>query len=1316
MLFEKRKLYQNLVKVLIISILGSNSLVVFATDMSGSSEFNEPENISTNDLLSSSSILGNEDTMPLETTEISSESTFSEENLIPEASSTEEINNTDMIEEVISTEEVPYDPYFPLEPNEDDVRGDKVRPGEIAIPDELNVIQRRRSSMNQEIINNVTEGIFKRATIKQDWRTYSMFPYQTLNGSTQNKPHGIVIHETANPNSTIENEIAYMDRNWRNAFVHAFVDQSKIIEIHDPSYGAWGAGREANKYFMHIELVEHPNDRTAFMKSVLNDAYYAATKLYQFGLTPSRPSKKKGDISGTIWSHHEVSAYLGGTDHSDPTGYFSKFGYSMEQFYELIQYEYKLLNKTPPVITSAKVIDVDHVNETFSVVVEAESNTKIKSIEIPVWTKSDQSDIKWYEAILLSGNKYKATVKSSDFNYSRGSYKIHCYAYDIAGMQSLVGLENVTFSGILPTISNPKIELIDSLLGTTDISVTVTSKYGIKKVEVPVWTKSDQSDIKWYEAKLKSNGKYGVTISAKDFNFNRGPYNIHIYGTSNRGVVNFVGMPHVNFEFPEITGKLETKNINGEFKKYKIALDISNSEYVEKVEIPVWGTIDGQNDLQWYEAKYNSVNKSWDTEVNITEHNELGKYLAHAYIYLKNGEKRLLADTYFEVPLPKVTTSLVTKNYKDGKVTLDINVDSKIKVSNIEVPVWKNNNQQDIYWYKAQQLEDSRYQVEIDYKNHQFNTGNFNAHIYIYLENKLRLIEGGPSINLERPELAPSVQFKKINQTEYLIEVDTKGNQEVTKVELPTWSESMGQDDLNWYQAKYNSNTGKWETKINIKNHKDTGHYQTHLYIKRLDNKKELFDTSGFMVDSVSSEVDFQKSSHSGITGILIKLDSKKDILNVEVPVWSKSDMSDIKWYRATRVDDRNEFKVNVDYSFHQFNTGKYNAHVYITEKNGMRTINSLEPFSLTRPKLKPIINVNNPDGRQEKYIFTVDLNNHPEVAHLKMPTWGGENGQNDLKWYNADQNKITGKWEAIVDIKNHKEIGQYFTHLYVYYQDGTYELFDTSSFFINSTRIDYTIDNTELHNGRSKISLQLKTNFNIISVEVPAWSKSNQEDIKWYKAEKNVSSYDVIIDYKNHQNNIGMYNAHVYVYTSSGIKELFGLPSINLSNPIVSDTTSNGKYLREIITEAKEIANKNNLYPSVMIAQSVLESGYGTSKLAKEANNYFGMKYKVGQDSGNYDVYYIESKEFDSAMNQWITIESPFRKYANRRNSFEDNALKLTKGVSWDSMYYSGTWRGNAQNYKEATAALQGKYATDPNYSKKLNNIIEKWHLFQYD
>ncbi|MHC5268660.1 N-acetylmuramoyl-L-alanine amidase [Enterococcus sp. LJL98] len=294
---QKNKIYQMLTTVFIISILVSNSLIVYATDISETSTTVDSTELSISELMNG---------------------------------------------------EGGIDPYFPLDPNEDDLIGDQINPGEVEAPVDTSNARSRSSKMNQEIINNVNNGTFKKAKIKEDWREYSMFPYQSLNGGTQNKPHGIVIHETANPKSTIEGEISYMDRNWRNAFVHAFVDQSQIIEIHDPSYGAWGAGREANKYFLHIELVEHPDNRTAFMKSVLNDAYYAASKLAQFDLEPSRPKKKKGDISGTIWSHHEVSTYLGGTNHSDPTGYFSKFGYSMEQFYELVQYEYENLSVILP--------------------------------------------------------------------------------------------------------------------------------------------------------------------------------------------------------------------------------------------------------------------------------------------------------------------------------------------------------------------------------------------------------------------------------------------------------------------------------------------------------------------------------------------------------------------------------------------------------------------------------------------------------------------------------------------------------------------------------------------------------------------------------------------------------------------------------------------------------------------------------------------------------------------------------------------------------------------------------------------------------
>jgi len=43
---------------------------------------------------------------------------------------------------------------------------------------------------------------------------------------------------------------------------------------------------------------------------------------------------------GSIWSHSNVTTYLGGTDHTDPDAYFAKYGYSMGQFYNLVKKYY----------------------------------------------------------------------------------------------------------------------------------------------------------------------------------------------------------------------------------------------------------------------------------------------------------------------------------------------------------------------------------------------------------------------------------------------------------------------------------------------------------------------------------------------------------------------------------------------------------------------------------------------------------------------------------------------------------------------------------------------------------------------------------------------------------------------------------------------------------------------------------------------------------------------------------------------------------------------------------------------------------------
>ncbi|HLQ70259.1 MAG TPA: cell wall-binding repeat-containing protein, partial [Bacillota bacterium] len=160
-----------------------------------------------------------------------------------------------------------------------------------------------------------------------------VFPYRNGYGSVE----GVVAHETANDSSTIDGEISWMKRNYKNAFVHAFVDHERIIETHPLDNAAWGAGPVANQRFVHVELVRvHSFDD--FARSINNYADYIAGILYDYDLKIDSAEK---DGKGTLWSHKAVSKYLGGTTHVDPHGYFKKYGYHWNDFVKLVKKKYK---------------------------------------------------------------------------------------------------------------------------------------------------------------------------------------------------------------------------------------------------------------------------------------------------------------------------------------------------------------------------------------------------------------------------------------------------------------------------------------------------------------------------------------------------------------------------------------------------------------------------------------------------------------------------------------------------------------------------------------------------------------------------------------------------------------------------------------------------------------------------------------------------------------------------------------------------------------------------------------------------------------
>ncbi|MGG3528913.1 N-acetylmuramoyl-L-alanine amidase [Bacillus pseudomycoides] len=140
---------------------------------------------------------------------------------------------------------------------------------------------------------------------------------------------GVVAHSTATPEAPAINIQKYESRTWRNAFVHYAVDWNETIQIADTRYIAYGGGPGANKRFVHVELCE-TSDYGKFKVSYDKYVKLLAKILRDRGL-----SVEKG-----LWTHYDVTKYLGGTDHEDPLDYLSSHGVSEAQFRADVQRAY----------------------------------------------------------------------------------------------------------------------------------------------------------------------------------------------------------------------------------------------------------------------------------------------------------------------------------------------------------------------------------------------------------------------------------------------------------------------------------------------------------------------------------------------------------------------------------------------------------------------------------------------------------------------------------------------------------------------------------------------------------------------------------------------------------------------------------------------------------------------------------------------------------------------------------------------------------------------------------------------------------------
>ena len=155
------------------------------------------------------------------------------------------------------------------------------------------------------------------------------------------------------------------------------------------------------------------------------------------------------------------------------------------------------------------------------------------------------------------------------------------------------------------------------------------------------------------------------------------------------------------------------------------------------------------------------------------------------------------------------------------------------------------------------------------------------------------------------------------------------------------------------------------------------------------------------------------------------------------------------------------------------------------------------------------------------------------------------------------------------------------------------------------------------------------------------------------------------------------------------------------------------------VMLELVHKCDKSGILNSVTAAQMILESGYCGTDLALGANNCFGMKCTLSNNTWS-SVWdgkskYTKRTAEQTASGKVYYVTADFRKYPCVEDSIKDHAGYLLGAMNGTKRRYAGLV--DATHYSEAIHIIKaGGYATDIRYEQKLASIIQRYGLDRYD
>ncbi|MGT2797648.1 GBS Bsp-like repeat-containing protein [Streptococcus intermedius] len=708
--------------------------------------------------------------------------------------------------------------------------------------------------------------------------------------------------------------------------------------------------------------------------------------------------------------------------------------------------------------------------------------------------------------------------------------------------------------------------------GTFDVIVSnVGAPYGVREVKVPIWSSvNGQDDIIWYTAARQSDGTYKVTVKASNHKNSVGEYNIHLYYVQNDGQLVGVTGTKTTVSIGKPKGTITIQNNNPNTGTFDVIVSgVSNpAGGVKTVSVPIWSSVNGQDDIIWYTAA-RQADGTYKVTVKASNHkNSVGEYNIHLYYVQNDGQLVGVGGTKTNVSIAKPQGKITIANNNPETGTFDVIVSEVSNpaggVKTVSVPVWSSDGgQDDIIWYTAARQADGTYKVTVKATDHKRSTGEYNIHLY-YVQHDGQLVGvtgTTTTVSMARPKGTLTITNNNPNAGTFDVIVSGVSSPDgVREVKLPTWSNVDGQDDIIWYTAKKQAD-GTYKVTVKASDHKySTGIYNVHLYYVQDDGKLVGVAGTQTVVSLAKPQGQITIQNNNPDTGtfdvIVSNVSNPYGVREVKLPIWSSvNGQDDIIWYTAAKQAD-GTYKITVKASDHKNSVGEYNIHLYYIQNNGklVGVTGTKTNVSIAKPQGKITIANNNPDTGTFDVIVSEVSNPAGGVKAVSVPIWSSVNGQDDIIWYTATK-QVNGTYKVTVKASDHKySTGLYYVHLYYVQNNGT--LIGVGGTSTNVTISPdklkptgkITIQNNNPNTGTFEVVVSNVFSPNgVREVKLPTWSSVNgQDDVSWYTATKQADgTYKLFVNASNHKNSTGEYNVHLYYVQNDG--QLVGVGGIKL-------------------------------------------------------------------------------------------------------------------------------------------------------------------------